>query len=345
MLPFALRTFLVSCCGVIISTQAFALDTPKPTTLVEDFARDPVAAGWQVFGDASLFHWDAQNHDLEVTWDSAKGNSYYYRPLGTTLTARQDFMLSFELRLTDIACGTTAGKPYTFELAVGLINFAQASATNFLRGTGVSSPNVVEFDYFPDSGFGATISPTIISSNMVFASSFNAPIELSPGDVFQVVMRYDRAGGQLKTEVTRNGEAFGTIKPAVLGPEFTDFSVDHVAIMSYSDAGQDPQFSGSIRAHGAIDNLLVVTEYPATLDIPLTPGFVNNQWSVAFTARPDWSYALERTSDFTSWTLVTNSLKGATGEVALTDPNPPAGQAQFYRVLALGPGLPDPNAK
>ena len=52
------------------------------------------------------------------------------------------------------------------------------------RGTGVNAingaRNALEFDYFPDSGFGATISPTILSSNNQFVTEFAFPLELAP---------------------------------------------------------------------------------------------------------------------------------------------------------------------
>ena len=337
MLLFTLRTLLLTGCVTLSLLKTRAAEPMPPTALLEDFAKDPAAAGWLVFGDTNLFHWNTPKQYLEVTWDSSKPNSFFYRPLGTTLTRRHDFSLSFDLRLQDIAVGTTPGKPYTFELALGLLNMEAASSTSFVRGTGTSSPNLFEFDYFPDSGFGATIAPTIISSNMVFASSFNAPLELTLNDLFRVTMVFDGDDGELKTSVTRNGAPFGPVKSVVLGPEFTDFRVDHLAIISYSDAGQDPQFSGSIRAHGIVDNLLITLEQPAKMDMDLAGRFVGGQWQVEFTARPEWTYALYRTADFISWTLVAKQSVGSSGKVTLADADPPPVPAQFYRLLADRP--------
>ncbi len=337
MLPFTLRTLLISGCVALSFPPTPATEPVPPTAILEDFAKDPAAAGWLVLGDTNLFHWNTANQNLEVTWDSSKPNSFFYRPLGTTLTRRRDFSLSFDLRLQDIAVGTTPNKPYTFELAIGLLNLEAAFSTNFVRGTGTSSPNLFEFDYFPDSGFGATVAPTIISSNMVFASSFNAPLELTPNDLFRVTMVFDGSAEELKTSVTRNGAPFGPIKSVVLGPEFTDFHVDHLAIISYSDAGQDPLFSGSIRAHGVVDNLLVTLEQPAQMDMDLAGRFVDRQWQVEFTARTAWSYTLYRTADFISWTAVATQAAGFSGKTLLADATPPAGPAQFYRLLADRP--------
>ena len=47
----------------------------RAVTLVEDFSTDPLARGWQVFGDASLFAWNSTHGNLEVTWDS----SHFFR--------------------------------------------------------------------------------------------------------------------------------------------------------------------------------------------------------------------------------------------------------------------------
>jgi hypothetical protein len=35
---------------------------------------------WRQFGDGSLFQWNATNQHLEVTWDSSRTNSLFYRP-------------------------------------------------------------------------------------------------------------------------------------------------------------------------------------------------------------------------------------------------------------------------
>ncbi|MBM3882876.1 MAG: hypothetical protein FJ387_24660 [Verrucomicrobia bacterium] len=321
----------------LVVGQTLSAAPSAPTALVEDFARDPLAAGWRTVGDASLFSWNPADHNLEVTWDSSRPNSYFVRPLGHTLHRGSDFLLEFDLRLRELRIGTTPGKPYTFQLAVGLMNLDQATAGAFLRGTGSDSPNLVEFDYFADSGFGATISPTIISSNGIFATSFNVPFELTLEDGFRVTLSYRAETQQLTTSLTRQGEPFGPIQPVALGAEFTDFAVDHVAVMSYSDAGQDPQFSGSIFARGILDNVIVAVARPATLDLGLTGRWVEDRWEVQFDARPEWAYTLYRTADFRAMTVVKTLSVGHAGRVTLADPEPAAGLAQFYWLEASRP--------
>ncbi len=325
--------------GAVLSCPfpSFVAVALEPTAFLEDFAGNPAANGWNTFGDAALFRWNATEQNLEVTWDSAQPNSYFSRPLGKMLTREADFSLSFDLRLRDLAIGTTPGKPFTFELAIGFLNLAQATQSDFLRGTGTSSPNLVEFDYFPDSGFGATISPTIISSDMNFASTFNSPLELTLTDLFRVVLTYTADDEKLTTTITKNGQPFGPIKQVSLPSEFTDFQVDQVAIMSYSDAGQDPQFGGSILAHGVVDNFIVTVGKQATLDMALTGSRGSNGWQVEFDARPDWTYELHRTADFLSWTLVASEPSRSRGRMILSDPNAPTSGAQFYRVFGQQP--------
>lgn len=332
---FLLRALAVA--GVALSLPvARTLAAPEPSAFVEDFAADPSASGWQIAGDGSLFRWNADQQHLEVTWDSSRPNSFFHRPLGRVLTRQDDFSLAFDLRVEELAIGTTPGKPSTFQLAVGFINLAQATQPGFLRGTGTDSPNVVEFDYFPDSGFGATVSPTIISSNMQFASSFNFPLELPLNETLHVSLAFDAQAGVLRSRLTRDGQPLGELQDAPLDATFTDFAVDHVAVCSYSDAGQDPQFAGSIRARGTVDNFLVTTSRQPTLDLGLSGSLLAGTWQASFTARAGWTYRLERTGDFRSWTTIASLSAVEGGRATLTDEAPPPG-AWFYRVVAETP--------
>ena len=324
-------------CGFLIPACALFIG-PGPAnsaeTLHEDFAANPATRYWRGFGDGSLFRWNSTNQHLQVTWDSSRPNSYFARPLNTVLSRSDDFSLAFDLWLNDIAIGTNPGKPFTFQLAIGFINLAEATGTNFLRGTGTDSPDVAEFAYFPDSGFGATVSPTIISSNIQFAAGFNSPLELTTQDWFHVIMRYTASNQTLATAMTRNGAAFGPIQDVTLGTNFTDFRADHVALSSYSDSGQDPQFAGSIVAHGLVDNIVITVPDPAVTD--LTSAFANGALRIEFTARTHWRYALERTEAFQLWTAVSPVTPGVDGRLTLADTNTAAANA-FYRVRAERP--------
>src|SRR5687767_12304718 len=101
--------------------------------IAESFVTDPATRGWRSFGDTSLFQWNAGNQNVEVTWDSSRTNSLFYRPLEAELTKGDDFSFGFDLRLRDIAIGVNPEKPYTFEIAIGLCKFSSITNTNFFR--------------------------------------------------------------------------------------------------------------------------------------------------------------------------------------------------------------------
>ena len=70
---------------------------PRPQGFTEIFSSNPLESEWAIHGDNSLFAWDETRQALRVTWDSSRTNSYFHHPLGTTLSASDDFALSFDL--------------------------------------------------------------------------------------------------------------------------------------------------------------------------------------------------------------------------------------------------------
>lgn len=315
---------------IFILLSWLAVSKMEAASHAEDFTADPFTQGWQIFGDTNLFQWDASNERVNVTWDSSQTNSYFYRPLGTTLAKADDFSLMFEVRLTDIAIGVNPAKPNTFEISVGFLNLANATQTNFIRGTGTQSPNIVEFDYFPDSGFGATIAPAIVSNNRQFASSFTFPYEMVPEVLYHITMTYTASNQTLNTVMTANGEPTIAIKPVKLGSTFTDFRVDTVAISSYSDTNS----SGSILAHGYVDDLEVTLPPPPVENISLM--LLENGSQISWSGRAGWRYALERTTDFTIFETVNELITSTNAILHLSDTNSPIDQA-FYRLRATRP--------
>src|SRR2546421_6361115 len=109
----------------------------RAAVISENFAVDPGQHGWRGFGDTSLFHWNAMNQNLEITWDSSRTNSFFYVPLGTVLAKSDDFSFSFDLRLSDIRLGNTGGKTNEFEIAIGLFSYRSATNAKAFRGAGV----------------------------------------------------------------------------------------------------------------------------------------------------------------------------------------------------------------
>jgi hypothetical protein len=304
----------------------------------EDFETDPSARGWLVHGTESLFVWNPEGGELEVTWDSAQPNSYFYRPLGTVLGMEDDFDLGFALELDALTVGPNPAKPYTFQLAVALVQWRDMTNPQFQRGTGVNAThgprNLVEFAYFPDSGFGATIAPALISSDNQFATTFNYPLELTLGDRFDVTLRYRAGERTLRTEINRNHVHFGAIQDVVLLDGFSGFQLDTIAICSYSDEGQDPAFGGSLLARGRFYAIRVFLPEPPIHQFELNQN--GTGWEARFVAKPGWSYDLERTVDFVTWDRVATHTSDSPGPISLLDSNAPSDRA-FYRVRAEKP--------
>ena len=306
-------------------------------TFSENFATNPSARGWKAYGNTNLFAWSSANQNLQVTWDSAQTNSYFYRSLGTILAKEDDFSLEFDLRLSDIATNAKSGP---FEIAVGFLKLAEATDPSFWRGSGVDAVHgprdLVEFDYFTSGyypGYGGvdpTISPTVISSNNAFAAGFTL-LELTTNDLFHISISYTAAVQTVHTVLTRNGAAFGPVDDVVLDPNFSDFRLDTVSISSYSDVGDDYD---SVLGQGVIDNVTVTTPPPPVTNF--RGGFTNGNWQVQFLSRSNWLYTIERTVDFRSWTAAGGTLNGNGAIVTATDTNAPPGKA-FYRVRAERP--------
>ena len=299
-----------------------------------DFSSDPMQAGWQIHGDTNLFLWDQTNQNLAVTWDSSLPNSYFYQPLGVSVSKDDNFAIMFDLRLDDIGPGSDTNKPFSFNLSIGLLNHGEATQPGFLRGTGVSSPDLAEFSYFWDSGFGATVWPVLVDSNSGFNfSSFEdyAIYELNNGDWYRVVMKYTGANHALVTTLTNLTDTTGIVIHSTLDSFFTDFNVDTLSISSFNDTDG---FGGSLLARGAVDNVAVsVTLAPIK---KLTGGLSNNVWQANFVSQTNWLYTLERTTNFVSWSDSSPVTPGTPGTLTLSDTNPPTDGA-FYRVRAERP--------
>ncbi len=324
-------------CFVLSSLAAVVIHFASPAraaTFTESFSSNPLQHGWKTYGDATLFQWDSTNQNLRATWDSSRPNSYFYYPLGTILSRGDDFSLSFDLRLADIGVGSDTNKGGTFSIGLGFLNLAEATQTNFLRGTGVDSPDLAEFAYFWDSGFGATVYPTLVDTNRTFnytGSSDYAIFALAPGDWYHLAMNYTAANQTLVATVTNLAQTSGVRITQPISTNFGDYRVGSFSISSYSDAGQDPQFAGSVLAHGTVDNLSITVPGPPVQTVG--GSFSNGLWQIEFSAQTNWLYTLERTSDFQSWTDVSAATRGQAGAFRLSETNRAIGKA-FYRIRA-----------
>ena len=292
---------------------------------IENFSVNPLDNGWAAHGDESLFEWDAEGGALAVTWDSEKPNSNFHRPLGLTLTEADTFAFAFDIALDEVKAGHLDGQPYTFEIAVGLMSIESAKADGFSRGTGTDSPNLVEWDYFPDTGFGATISPAIASGKSQFAAGFTFPAELVVGKKYSVRMEYDPAERTLKTFMLENDKAWKTIKTVALADDFVGFAVDAFSISSYTAKGS----KSSLLANGSVDNLAIGVgrSKPRIVNTRLADG----QWTARSFGYGTADYLLERSADLRGWQPVRNGVREDGFYLRLIDENPSLGDG-FYRL-------------
>ena len=304
-------------------------------TISENFSTNPTNRNWSTFGDTNLFRWNSTNQNLAVTWDSSKTNSYFQHSLGTMLTKNDDFSFGFDVRIDDLEIGVDPNKPFSFELCIGLQNFGSATKTNFFRGNSALTPNLAEFAYFPDSGFGATVWPTFTATNSAF--NYNGPsdytlIDLPLGVWLHIAMNYTSSNKTMATTITTNGTSIGNIKSQKISSSFTDFRVDTFAVKSYSDAGQGPTDAGSVLAHGFVDNITITV--PASPVQNLRTVFTNAHWNAEFTSTNNWTYVLERATNLFTWTEVSVRTNGTGATILLQDTNSVAPVTSFYRVKA-----------
>jgi hypothetical protein len=309
----------------------------QAATFQESFSTDPSSRGWRALGETNLFSWNAQAGVLEVTWDSSKSNSFFAQPLGVALTKRDDFIFEFDLRLNDCVAGVDSSKPNPFQLAVSLVNLDAASSPSFIRGSGFD-PQLLEFNYFPDPGGAWQWGPSL-TAEMVDATGTNwssggfFPGALTTNLLYHIRLAYTATNQTLRATITAEGQAPISLGDAVLGASFTDLAVDHFAISSYTDAGQDPVYAGSILAHGAIDNVRIELPQIPTLKLDVVAaGASQHSVTVRFFGLFGWRYMLERSTDLVSWSDAGNWASGQGAELQLEDPLPPANA--FYKVRA-----------
>jgi hypothetical protein len=326
----------------VILHFAFCIFDCRAATITENFATDPAADGWKIFGDVSLIQWDSTNQNLAVTWDSSQPNSYFYHPLGTILGRNDDFSASFDLQINDIEAGVNPNKPDAIEVALGFFNFAQAT-NNIVRASPAFPPgppdpqNMVEFDYFPyfvDPDFGPSnpsIAPTFISSDYAFDGAFGYYFTFTNGVSYNVQSAYTSSNQSFTTIVTLTGQTNILFTVVATLSDTNDFRVDTFSVSCYSDIGDDYD---SVFGHGTVDNLVITIPSPPVVN--MTGGFTNNTWQAQFTSRTNWLYTLVRTADFQSWSPASASVPGNGAMLQLQDTNAPASNA-FYRVAAQMP--------
>jgi hypothetical protein len=308
-----------------------AASSGKAATLTENFTTNPLQDGWQIFGDTNLFQWDSTDQNLDVTWDSSQCNSYFYHPLGTILAIDDNFSVEFDLQLSDANATGMLG----YELALGLLNFSDATNSTFSRPL-AATPNLFEFDYFPDVGYGPSITATLSDTNVSATNTMDFyfaydTLPLAIGVTYHVILTHVAGETNISGEVLTDGQIYTSLPNVFAGP-ITDFRIDTVSVSSYSDAGDT--HGDSIFAQGTVANLAVTLPPPPIQN--LAGAFSNGVWQTQFCSQTNWLYILERTADFQCWTNVSPATPGNGTNLFLQDANPPADKA-FYRVSASRP--------
>jgi len=291
------------------------------TVVNEKFGTDPSLAGWQAFGDTNLFFWDPTNQVLDVTWDSTQPNSYYYCPLGASFTQTDSFCVIFDLTLSN-AVSFNSGS----ELAIGLLNFSEASSPDFSRVYG-PSPDLLELDYFPSYVYAGTVYPDSEDATLIDSSAENYYFAydnqtLPAGVTCRVVLIHPAGAETISGEIFTNGQVMSTL-PLTYGSGLGAFQVDTLAVMNYADDG----FGDSIFAQGTIGKIAFASPLPIGMVQTTAAG------QIQFNSDTNWLYTLEQSPDFQTWSPAAAAVFGNSTNLFLQATNLPPGP-MFYRVRA-----------
>jgi hypothetical protein len=303
-----------------------------PIVESENFTRNPLQSGWQEFGDTNLFTWDSTNKVMDVTWDSTQPNSYFYRPLGTTLTMADGFTVNFDIQLNDIAYESDPF--YPMNLAVGLFNYGEATNSGFSRPDG-TSPDIFEFDYFPDNGLGEPNLSAVLADDTVSATNESDfyfiydVLPMEPGTTYHVSLIHAAGATSLSAIVYTNGVVYSTMPNAFTAP-IVGFNLDTLSISSYEE---DATYPDNLLAHGTVGNF-TLTLPPAVRHRSDT--YSNGVSQVQFASYVNWNYMLQRSTDLVTWQEVSPCVVGTGNVMTLSDTSAPGDKA-FYRVVAAQP--------
>ena len=182
-----------------------------------------------------------------MRWDSEKQTSSLFFPFGRQLSHEVDFSASVVFQLRSLDIEFDPGSFYGFQLSLGFFNSERVFLESYRRITGSDSPDLVEWDFFPDTGFGATISPTIVDSASQFFPTFNFPIDLPVDEDIEVTLEYVSEFRELRSTL-RAGEgelrAMETVKlPGPDDDSFAGFMVDSFGFTSFRDFDDSGSFS------------------------------------------------------------------------------------------------------
>lgn len=284
----------------------------------QKFTNDPAIDGWKIYGDTNLFQWNSSSNVLDVTWDSSRTNSFFYHPLGATYTKADSFCVVFDLKLKDVAA---IGY---FQIAAGLCNFTNSTSAGFSRANGYS-PDLFEFDYFPDGpqSYGPSIDATLVDANSSFYFAYETN-RMENDLTFHIVLIHQAGEAAVSGVVFTNGQVF-TKLPLVGAYGADDFKLDTLAICNYTTT--DDIYGDSLLVHGTVDDLAFASPLPVSAIKTTSAG------TIQFVATTNWLYTLQRTTDFQTWTNVATTTSPSQANLILYDPSPLTNAAN-YRVNA-----------
>lgn len=299
-----------------------------------DFDKDPSKSGWQALREAQLWFWNRDSGQLEVIWDSSQANNAFYIPLPYQLTRSDTFGLELEMVIDEIYAGLSPDKPFTFEIAVGFFNIQDLSSLSFRRGVVGYARNILEWDFFPDTGFGPTIWPTAISETGLFNYNGTSDYlieDLPVGKPIRVRLEFEGEIGAINSTVLYNGGEVIRYIRVPLADAFTDFRLNAAGIINYCDAGTD----GSVFARAKVKWVRLWWPDPPLVHLGISLG--GGKCRVIFDAKAGWRYVLQESLDLLRWDTVHELERPDTDRRVEVEVENQYFPGRFYRLFIYRP--------
>jgi len=165
-----------------------------------------------------------------------------------------------------------------------------------------------------------SVDPTFVDSANTFADSEYGIVEMPTGMVMRVTLNFTASNQTAVLTVTTNGAAVVpsasvNLDDATYGV-FGNLRLDTFAVESYSGA----MAYGSLLAHGAIGNVLLVVPPPLAIS---SLALVNGAGRVQFASQTNWDYVLQTSADLQTWLPAGPVVGGTGGNLILQDTNSP----------------------
>ena len=298
----------------------------------ETFSTDPFASNtpaWSVTGDPDLFRWNSDSHQLEVTWDSSRSNSFCVWPLERKLSASDAFSFGWTLTLRDAGARDPIRRTNVLQVSIALVQQARLPDGYPLRTKAGRAKDLLDFSFFPLADYGpfgraAYISPVAFGENTA-GYSFGNPYDLADGVPHPILCTWDPADRRMRTTV-EGVESVAPTDPPL--PVTDNFNVDAFAIVVWNETLTP---SDSLIAHGAIDDVVIHLPDPPVRLLR----FEFSTRTVRFDTQTSFRYQLEASGDLVHWNSTGISVLGSGAELAIRDSREALFLEQFYRIRAI----------